>query len=160
MHVQTIEFLSPDNTFIDLEIDSDLNVLSVYRVIDQEPDVWVLSTRSITEGTFKQVERSKETLDSSKICLLDCGSELFIWTGRNTSLDARKAAITVAEASVSSITEAHCASSHHGYVLLLLRKWWSRRRTILRSCYGEYCVIDSSSNPYPLLEAVWGLGSL
>lgn len=51
------------------------------------------------EGSFKSVEISKDALDSSKCYLLDCGSELYVWAGRNTSLEARKAAISTVEAS-------------------------------------------------------------
>lgn len=58
---------------------------------------------SIIEGRFKEVELSKDTLDSSKCYLLDCGTELYIWAGRNTSLDARKAAASTAEASFVAI---------------------------------------------------------
>lgn len=44
------------------------------------------------------MEISKDALDSSKCYVLDCGTELYLWAGRNTSLDARKAAISTAEA--------------------------------------------------------------
>jgi hypothetical protein len=71
----------------------------VQNVTDDEPDFWVLGTRSIGEGSCKEVETTKDMLDSNKCCLLDCGSEFFIWMGRNTSLDARKIAITTAEVS-------------------------------------------------------------
>lgn len=71
----------------------------VQSVTDDEPDFWVLGTRSIGEGSCKEIETTKDMLDSNKCCLLDCGSEFFIWMGRNTSLDARKIAITTAEVS-------------------------------------------------------------
>ena len=54
---------------------------------------------SIIEGSFKEVETSKDMLDSSKCYMLDCGTELYIWAGRNTSLDARKSAVSTVEAS-------------------------------------------------------------
>jgi len=56
----------------------------------------------IGEGSCKEVETTKDMLDSNKCCLLDCGSEFFIWMGRNTSLDARKIAITTAEEFISN----------------------------------------------------------
>jgi gelsolin len=49
------------------------------------------------------VETSKDMLDSSKCYLLDCGTELYIWAGRSTSLDARKAAVSTVEASPLAI---------------------------------------------------------
>lgn len=58
---------------------------------------------SIIEGRFKEVETSKDMLDSSKCYLLDCGNELYTWAGRNTSLDARKGAISTVEASSVAI---------------------------------------------------------
>jgi gelsolin len=62
----------------------------------------------VVEGKIKEVENAllrRDMLDTSKCYLLDCGSELFIWTGRNTSLDLRKAAIQIADVSWHS-----CAS--------------------------------------------------
>eukprot|EP00249_Psilotum_nudum_P017143 c26180_g2_i1 orf=638-3619(+) len=38
----------------------------------------------------------REILDTDKCYLLDCGVKLYVWVGRNTSLDTRKAAILVA----------------------------------------------------------------
>ena len=49
------------------------------------------------------METSKGMLDSSKCYLLDCGTELYIWTGRNTSLDTRKTAVSTVEASSVAI---------------------------------------------------------
>lgn len=59
-------------------------------------DIWC---QSIIEGRFKEVETSKDVLDSNKCYLLDCGTEIYIWAGRNTPLDARKIANSTAEAS-------------------------------------------------------------
>ncbi|XP_063946445.1 villin-4-like [Daucus carota subsp. sativus] len=39
----------------------------------------------------------REQLDTYKCYLLDCGSEIFVWMGRNTSLDERKSASGAAE---------------------------------------------------------------
>nr|XP_043620147.1 villin-4-like isoform X1 [Erigeron canadensis]XP_043620148.1 villin-4-like isoform X2 [Erigeron canadensis] len=39
----------------------------------------------------------KELLDTNKCYLLDCGSEIYVWMGRSTSLDERKAASGAAE---------------------------------------------------------------
>lgn len=40
---------------------------------------------------------TRELLDTYKCYILDCGSEVFVWMGRNTSLDQRKAASTAAD---------------------------------------------------------------
>lgn len=42
---------------------------------------------------------SRELLETNNCYLLDCGAELYVWTGRSTSLEERKAAIAAAEAS-------------------------------------------------------------
>lgn len=65
--------------------------------------MWALNSQSIIEASFKEVEISKDILDSSKCYLLDCGNELYIWAGRNTSLDARKAAVSTVEVSSTAI---------------------------------------------------------
>lgn len=36
-------------------------------------------------------------LETNKCYLLDCGSELYVWMGRDTSLEARKSASAAAE---------------------------------------------------------------
>lgn len=35
---------------------------------------------------------TRDLLDTYKCYILDCGSEVFVWMGRNTSLDQRKTA--------------------------------------------------------------------
>ncbi|KAF9616275.1 hypothetical protein IFM89_029051, partial [Coptis chinensis] len=40
---------------------------------------------------------TRELLDTNKCFLLDCGSEIYVWMGRTTSLDERKSASTAAE---------------------------------------------------------------
>lgn len=54
---------------------------------------------SIAEGQVKDVdgELSKSLLENSKCYLLDCGSEVFVWVGRVTQVDERKAAMQAAE---------------------------------------------------------------
>ncbi|XP_071701149.1 villin-2-like [Rutidosis leptorrhynchoides] len=53
----------------------------------------------IAEGQVKDVdgELSKSLLENSKCYLLDCGSEVFVWVGRVTQVDERKAAMQAAE---------------------------------------------------------------
>ncbi|KAL0404642.1 UNVERIFIED_CONTAM: Villin-4 [Sesamum radiatum] len=40
---------------------------------------------------------TRELLDTSKCYILDCGMEVFVWTGKNTSLDEKKAASRTAD---------------------------------------------------------------
>lgn len=54
---------------------------------------------SITDGEVKVVEAelSKSLLENNKCFLLDCGDEVFVWVGRVTQVDERKAASQAAE---------------------------------------------------------------
>jgi len=54
---------------------------------------------SIADGEVKPVEGelSKSLLENNKCYLLDCGAEVFVWVGRVTQVDERKAACTAAE---------------------------------------------------------------
>ncbi|XP_074572251.1 villin-5 [Curcuma longa] len=40
---------------------------------------------------------TRDLLDTNKCYLLDCGTEIYVWMGRNTSLDERKTASSLAE---------------------------------------------------------------
>ncbi|XP_011078908.1 villin-3-like [Sesamum indicum] len=53
----------------------------------------------IIDGEVKNVdgELSKSLLENNKCYLLDCGAEVFVWVGRVTQVDERKAASQVAE---------------------------------------------------------------
>ncbi|XP_057982087.1 villin-2 [Malania oleifera] len=59
---------------------------------------------SITDGEAKIVEGelSKALLENNRCYLLDCGAELFVWVGRVTQVDDRKAASQAAEEFLSS----------------------------------------------------------
>ncbi|KAK4404860.1 Villin-3 [Sesamum angolense] len=59
---------------------------------------------SIIDGQVKSIdgELSKSALENNKCYLLDCGAEVFVWVGRVTQVDERKAAIQVAEDFVAS----------------------------------------------------------
>lgn len=59
----------------------------------------VLTTRvffsSVEKGQAEPVEAeslTRELLDTNRCYILDCGTEVFVWMGRNTSLEERKAA--------------------------------------------------------------------
>ncbi|XP_075517790.1 villin-3-like [Primulina tabacum] len=59
---------------------------------------------SIISGQLKAVDGdlSKSVLENNNCYLLDCGSEVFIWVGRVTQVDERKAAIQAAEGFLAS----------------------------------------------------------
>lgn len=54
---------------------------------------------SILDGQVQSVdgELSKSMLENNKCYMLDCGSDVFVWVGRVTQVDERKAAIQAAE---------------------------------------------------------------
>lgn len=54
---------------------------------------------SIVGGQVNAVagELSKSSLANNKCFLLDCGAEVFVWIGRLTKLEDRKAAVKSAE---------------------------------------------------------------
>lgn len=55
---------------------------------------------SITDGQVKILAEdvlSKAMLENNKCYLLDCGFEVFVWVGRVTQLEDRKAASQAAE---------------------------------------------------------------
>lgn len=60
----------------------------------------VVFCSSLNKGQLKVIEADKLTrklLDTYKCYLLDCGVEVFVWMGRNTILEERKAASSAAE---------------------------------------------------------------
>ncbi|XP_031123965.1 villin-3 [Ipomoea triloba] len=59
---------------------------------------------SITNGQVNPVdgELSKSILENNRCYLLDCGAEVFVWVGRLTQLDEKKAAIRTSEEFVGS----------------------------------------------------------
>lgn len=58
----------------------------------------------IAEGQIKDVdgELSKSLLENNKCYLLDCGAEVFVWVGRVTQVEERKAAMQAAEEFIAS----------------------------------------------------------
>ncbi|XP_062002251.1 villin-3 isoform X2 [Rosa rugosa] len=70
---------------------------------DVVPESTPATLYSITDGEVKIVEGelSKSLLENNKCYLLDCGSEVFVWVGRVTQVEDRKAASQAAEEFVS-----------------------------------------------------------
>lgn len=62
---------------------------------------------SVEKGKTEPIKAEclqKELLDTNKCYTLDCGLELFVWKGRNTSIDQRKSASQAAEVNFFSAT--------------------------------------------------------
>ncbi|XP_062117736.1 villin-3 [Humulus lupulus] len=67
------------------------------------PEATPAKLYSITdEVKIVEGELSKSILENNKCYLLDCGAEIFVWVGRVTQLEERKAAIQTAEEFVAS----------------------------------------------------------
>ncbi|XP_039057166.1 villin-2-like isoform X1 [Hibiscus syriacus] len=71
---------------------------------DVIPESSTAKLYSITEGEVKIVEGelSKGLLENNKCYLLDCGAEVFVWVGRVTQVEDRKASSQVAEDFIAS----------------------------------------------------------
>ncbi|KAF8093794.1 hypothetical protein N665_0377s0006 [Sinapis alba] len=67
---------------------------------DQTAESDGIKLLSVEKGQTEAVEAEtleKELLDTNKCYILDCGLEVFVWKGRNTSIDQRKSASEAAE---------------------------------------------------------------
>ncbi len=65
---------------------------------------WHVFPSSVDKGKAEPVVAdplTRELLDTNRCYILDCGLEVFVWMGRNTLLDERKAASGAAEVSLS-----------------------------------------------------------
>ncbi|GMI65726.1 villin 2 [Hibiscus trionum] len=78
---------------------------------DVIPETTPAKLYRITDGELKPVETklSKGLLENKKCYLLDCGAEVFVWVGRATQLEDRKASSQVAEDFVASENRAQTA---------------------------------------------------
>ncbi|PPR82507.1 hypothetical protein GOBAR_AA38211 [Gossypium barbadense] len=76
----------------------------VHNEDDLIPETYPAKLYSITGGEVKVVEGelSKGLLENNKCYLLDCGAEVFVWVGRVTQVEDRKAASQAAEDFVGS----------------------------------------------------------
>lgn len=75
---------------------------------DKSADSHSTKLLSVEKGQAEPVEADslkREFLDTNKCYILDCGLEMFVWMGRNTSLDERKSASGVADELVSGIDQ-------------------------------------------------------
>ncbi|CAI9098426.1 OLC1v1035070C1 [Oldenlandia corymbosa var. corymbosa] len=65
----------------------------------------------IEKGQAEPIEAdslTRELLETNRCYILDCGTELFIWMGRTTSLDERKSASSVTDEYVRSLDRPKC----------------------------------------------------
>lgn len=85
--------------------------------------LFTFSLRSVGEGKPKEVEHGpvlkKNLLDTHNCFLLDAGNEMFVWMGRETTLEQRKAATLSAE--VLDIVKFFSSKGFHSYHLPSLR---------------------------------------
>lgn len=61
----------------------------------------------VQKGQAEPVEiesLTRELLDTNGCYIVDCGIEVFVWMGRNTSLDERKTASGAADVSISFVS--------------------------------------------------------
>ncbi|XP_062077516.1 villin-4-like [Humulus lupulus] len=80
----------------------------------------------VVKGKTEPVEADslrRELLDTNKCYLLDCGIEVFVWMGRNTSLDERKAASGASEELVSGAnrSKSHIIRVIEGFETVMFR---------------------------------------
>ncbi|XP_039142174.1 villin-5-like isoform X1 [Dioscorea cayenensis subsp. rotundata] len=80
----------------------------------------------LNKGQLKVIEADKLTrklLDTYKCYLLDCGVEVFVWMGRNTILEERKAASSAAEELIRgpSRPKAHIIRVIEGFETVMFR---------------------------------------
>ncbi|XP_024637641.1 villin-4 [Medicago truncatula] len=71
------------------------------KTIDSHPPKLLCVEKGKAEP-FETDSLTKELLDTNKCYILDCGLEVFVWIGRNTSLDERKSASGSTDELVSS----------------------------------------------------------
>ncbi|KAL3535455.1 hypothetical protein ACH5RR_003916 [Cinchona calisaya] len=80
---------------------------------DEAKSTDVVSTRlfGVEKGQAEPIEAdslTRELLDTNRCYILDCGTELFLWMGRTTSLDERKNASGAADELVQSLDKVKC----------------------------------------------------
>ncbi|RVW30266.1 Villin-4 [Vitis vinifera] len=78
------------------------------------------------EGQAEPVQAdslTRELLDTNKCYILDCGVEVFVWMGRNTSLDERKSASSAAEELLRSLDrpKSHIIRVIEGFETVMFR---------------------------------------
>lgn len=65
----------------------------------------IVQCSSVEKGELVPIEAdswTRELLDTYRCYILDCGREVFVWMGRNTSLDQRKVASGAVDVSLAA----------------------------------------------------------
>ncbi|KAG6587739.1 Villin-4, partial [Cucurbita argyrosperma subsp. sororia] len=92
------------------------------KMVDSHP----IKLLCVEKGNRESVEAdsiARELLDTNKCYILDSGAEVFVWMGRNTSLDERKGASRAAEELVSDPDrpQSHIMRVIEGYEPIIFR---------------------------------------
>jgi hypothetical protein len=69
-------------------------------IFSSSDEIYYVFTISLNKGQVVPIEcgvLTRELLDSTKCYLLDCGSEIYAWMGRETTLEERKRSGSAAE---------------------------------------------------------------
>lgn len=93
---------------------------------DKTPDAFPTKLLCIEKGQIEPVEAdslTRELLNTNKCYILDCGTEVFVWMGRNTTLDERKSASAVAEELVHGVDrpKSHVIRVIEGFETVMFR---------------------------------------
>ncbi|CAH9143940.1 unnamed protein product [Cuscuta epithymum] len=69
---------------------------------------------------------TRDMLDTNGTYILDCGDEVFVWMGRNTSLDERKSASVATHELLRGLdrTKCHVVCMNEGFETVTFRKWF------------------------------------
>ncbi|CAL5025587.1 unnamed protein product [Urochloa decumbens] len=86
----------------------------------------VVKLLCINQGKTEQINfdsLARELLESNKCYLLDCGAEMYVWMGRNTSLQERKGASEAAEKLLidDSRTKSHVIKVIEGFETIMFK---------------------------------------
>lgn len=94
---------------------------------ESQPEALPAKLFCIQQGRAKPIEGNsltREMLDTNKCFLLDCGIEIFVWMGRNTLLEDRKAASSAAEeliAGKGKSKQAHVTRVMEGFETVMFK---------------------------------------
>ncbi|KAJ6804015.1 villin-5-like isoform X1 [Iris pallida] len=97
-----------------------------YNGVDRKTEAVSVKLLCVDKGQTAPVEAdplTRELLNTNKCYLLDCGLEVFVWMGRNTSLEDRKSASAAAEELLrgSDRPNAHLVRVIEGFETVIFR---------------------------------------
>eukprot|EP01018_Ginkgo_biloba_P014879 Gb_25295 [translate_table: standard] len=94
---------------------------------DSQPEAFPAKLFCVQKGLAKPIQSDslkREVLDTNNCYLLDCGVEIYVWMGRNTSLEERKEASSAAEELIVSqgrADRAHVTRVMEGFETVMFR---------------------------------------